>query len=72
MTDADELVQPLHNRMPVILHRQDYTEWLATGTTSEHLKRLLRPYPAAEMEAYPVSKRVNKPQNEGKECIEPT
>jgi putative SOS response-associated peptidase YedK len=71
-TEPNELVAPLHNRMPVILHARDYDAWLAPDTRPvDTLGRLLRPYPADEMEASPVSTRVNKPSNDSPECIEP-
>lgn len=71
-TEPNELVAPLHNRMPVILHARDYGVWLASETRQlDILGRLLRPYPADEMEASPVSTRVNKPSNDSPECIEP-
>ncbi len=71
-TEPNELVAPLHNRMPVILHTRDYSVWLASEAKQfDTLGRLLRPYPADEMEASPVSTRVNKPSNDSPECIEP-
>jgi putative SOS response-associated peptidase YedK len=55
----------IHNRMPVILRREGEDDWLdPANTESEHLLPLLRPYPAREMEAYPVSKMVNSPTND--------
>jgi hypothetical protein len=58
-------------RMPVILHPDDYDEWLHPGADPGLLLHLLRPYPAAEMMSYPVSTFVNSPANEGPECIQP-
>jgi putative SOS response-associated peptidase YedK len=57
--------------MPVMLHREDYTEWLDPAASAADRTKMLRPFPAEEMEAYPVSTRVNKVQNEDAECIEP-
>jgi putative SOS response-associated peptidase YedK len=71
-TMPNDLIRPLHNRMPVILHPQDYDLWLDPDVQSvDPLKRLLRPFPSAEMQAYPVHRWVNSPQNEGPRCIEP-
>jgi putative SOS response-associated peptidase YedK len=71
-TRPNALLQPLHNRMPVILHPHDYTLWLSPETQDvDALHRLLNPYPSGEMDAYPVSRYVNSPQNEGPECILP-
>jgi putative SOS response-associated peptidase YedK len=56
----------------VILHFQQYDLWLDPGLDApERLRPLLRPYPFADMEAYPVSRFVNKPQNDDPRCIEP-
>ena len=65
-TEANEFMKPIHNRMPGILKREDEKTWLGSKDSAEILK-LLRPYPAEDMDAYPVSKLVNSPRNEGKE-----
>jgi len=71
-TEPNQLVAPLHNRMPVIVHARNYDAWLAPDTRSpDNLGALLRPYPADEMEVSPVSTRVNKPSNDSPECIQP-
>ena len=71
-TEPNELLRPIHNRMPVILPVQDYDLWLdPAAQKTEALQALLRPYPAPEMRAYPVSTWVNKPQNNSPQCIEP-
>ena len=70
-TTPNELVKPLHNRMPVILHPDDYDEWLYPGADPGLLLHLLRPYSASEMMAYPVSTFVNSPANDGPDCIRP-
>ncbi|HJQ27659.1 MAG TPA: SOS response-associated peptidase [Blastocatellia bacterium] len=69
-TQANELMQPIHERMPVIIAKDIEDLWLdPTVQDVEVLLNLLTPYPAAEMEAYPVSKRVNSPGNNSPECI---
>ena len=70
-TTPNELVEPIHNRMPVIIAREDFDDWLGPDTGPGTLMHLLRPYPADEMQAYPVSARVNSPANDAPECIEP-
>lgn len=71
-TQPNDLIRPLHSRMPVVLGPQDYDLWLDPNVQSpERLQPLLRPYPSGEMVAYPVSKWVNSPQNDGPRCIEP-
>ena len=71
-TEANDLVRPVHNRMPVILHPNDYDLWLDPGVQeAELLQPLLSPYPSEGMLAYPISRWVNKPSNDGPQCIEP-
>lgn len=58
-----------HDRMPVIIAPEDYDTWLI-GTPEQALT-LLKPYPAEEMQAYPVSTSVNRPANDTPELIDP-
>lgn len=68
---ANELLQPIHDRMPIILEPNDYDLWLNPEITdAELLTPLLKPYPADEMAAYPVSTRVNSPRNDYAELIQ--
>jgi putative SOS response-associated peptidase YedK len=68
-TTANELVSPIHDRMPVILDPQDYAMWLDPSfDKSDKLQALLKPYPAAAMQAYPVSTLVNSPETDTVEC----
>jgi len=72
-TEPNILVEEIHNRMPVILPKIAYSDWLQEGENDlSLLKSFLHPYPAEEMEAYPVSRYVNSPQNDSPECIIPT
>ena len=69
---ANESLAKLHDRMPVILHEDDYDRWLDPQNKQfEELQSLLVPYPAAEMRTYPVSKLVNSPKNDVPDCAEP-
>jgi putative SOS response-associated peptidase YedK len=70
-TTANELVTPIHDRMPVILPRDAYDLWLDPGARAEDLHALLRPFPAAKMEVVPVSPRVNKADVDDPECERP-
>lgn len=71
-TAANELLEPIHDRMPVILAPEDYNQWLDPQLESpEVLEPLLRPYPAASMTSYPVSTLVNKPQHNSPDCVVP-
>jgi len=67
-TTPNAVLQPIHNRMPVIIAPQDYARWLGEGDALD----MVRPYDAAQMEAYPVSTRVNNVRNQGPELIERT
>jgi len=71
-TDANELVAPLHDRMPVILKEEDENRWLTgDAPTIDEMKKVLDPYPPSEMEAYPVSSRVNRPDDDDEQLIQP-
>ncbi len=71
-TEPNDLIRPLHNRMPIILLPTDYDLWLDHSVQEpRQLQPLLRPYSAQDMVAYPVSLWVNSPQNDGPRCIEP-
>lgn len=64
-TEPNAVMAPIHNRMPVILRREDEDDWLdPENTEPKHLLPLLRPYPARAMAAYPVSRMVNSPAND--------
>ncbi|MBX3015310.1 MAG: SOS response-associated peptidase [Caldilineaceae bacterium] len=75
-TSANALMEPLHDRMPVIVQPQDYAQWLGTGRDAtpqelDQLQHLLRPYADDGLVAYPVSTYVNNARNEGVDCIQP-
>lgn len=71
-TDANELLAPYHDRMPVIIGPEDYEAWLDAGVRrSDELTLLLRPYPQEEMSAHEVSPLVNNPSNDRPRCVEP-
>jgi putative SOS response-associated peptidase YedK len=71
-TEANELVQPAHNRMPVILQPRYYDEWLDPKLQDAAvLEPMLRPYAAEDMEARPVSDYVNNARHEGPDCLTP-
>lgn len=70
-TDPNELMQPIHNRMPVIVAQEDFGAWLNPANEDiEALQALIRPAPADPFEAYPVSKAVNSPSNDSPACVE--
>ena len=66
--EPNELMATIHNRMPAILQSEvEEALWLEGGV--EEVMPLLRPYPAENMEAYPISTRVNSPAMDMPECI---
>ncbi len=71
-TRANDALSAIHSRMPVILRSGVEGEWLDGDYKDiEKLLSLLQPYPGEEMTAYPVSRLVNSPMNDGPELIEP-
>lgn len=68
-TVANEVIRPLHDRMPLIVAPDDYGVWLA-GSENEASKLISTVVPTTQLEAYPVSARVNKPENDDEGCIE--
>jgi putative SOS response-associated peptidase YedK len=69
--DANELVDPIHPRMPVILPPEKFAQWLDSDATETALRSCLRSFPASSMKADAVSTRVNSPLNDSPECIRP-
>jgi putative SOS response-associated peptidase YedK len=61
-TESNDLVRPLHDRMPAILPEDKYADWLSNDIVDPFLLlKLLRPYPSDELEMYEVSSKVNSP-----------
>ncbi|MDD5319494.1 MAG: SOS response-associated peptidase [Methylococcales bacterium] len=72
VTEANELMRPIHERMPVILAPEVWDAWLkADAKDAGDLQILLKPYPTEGMEAWRVSTRINNPRNDSVECMEP-
>jgi putative SOS response-associated peptidase YedK len=71
-TDANDMMQALHDRMPVIMDPNDFDAWLDPEFQDfEELQNKLTPFDSAEMKAVPVSTFVNKPANNTAACIKP-
>ncbi len=71
-TQPNAVVEAIHDRMPVILSPEHYAAWLDPAVVDPgRLRPMLGPYPAEEMEAYPVSRRVNSPAWDDPQCIQP-
>ena len=71
-TTPNSMMTKIHDRMPVILGKENVAAWLDQKTGQEVLLAMLKPYPAERMETYPVSSLVNSPRNTGAGCVEPT
>jgi putative SOS response-associated peptidase YedK len=70
-TEANDLMRPIHDRMPVILPEADYARWLDPSLDEpESLLPLLRSYPSEAMAAYRVSTYVNSPTHDAPACVE--
>jgi putative SOS response-associated peptidase YedK len=69
-TEANELVRPVHDRMPVILPERRWAAWLDPALQKAgDLVPLLRPYPPDAMRAYSVGMLVNNLKNDGQACL---
>jgi len=68
-TTPNALLAPVHDRMPVLLAREDQAAWL--DPENPQALGLLRPFPAEGMEAFPVGSAVGNPRNEGPELVTP-
>jgi putative SOS response-associated peptidase YedK len=70
-TEANDLVRPIHDRMPAIIAPADYDRWLDPAVAdADALMPLLRPYASEPMTAYAVSPLVNSPANDEPACVE--
>ena len=65
-TPANEMVARIHDRMPAILRPEDYDRWLGMKPDP---RDLLAPFPAESMTMWPISKRVNSPQNDDADLL---
>jgi putative SOS response-associated peptidase YedK len=71
-TEPNELIEPIHNRMPVILRPEDEEQWLDVARIAfAKARSVLKPYPAELMHAHDVSTIVNSAKYDGPECIRP-
>jgi putative SOS response-associated peptidase YedK len=70
-TAANDLLRPCHDRMPVIVAREDFDTWLDTARADTDVARLFEPFPAANLSVTPVSTWVNDARHEGARCLDP-
>lgn len=70
-TSPNKLMEPIHNRMPVILPENSKKLWLDPRINDTMaLKELLKPYNSSDMYHYPISSKVNSPKNDSKDLLE--
>ena len=71
-TEPNELLRPIHDRMPVIVDPGDFDRWLAPEPgDAAALSAILRPYPAAALSVRAVGPTVNRAENDGPACLDP-
>jgi putative SOS response-associated peptidase YedK len=70
-TDANTLMTPIHDRMPVIIRPNRYRSWLDQRTPVPAVKDMLQSYDSSEMEVWPVSLRVNNPREDDPGVLDP-
>ena len=70
-TEPNAVVEPIHDRMPVILSPADYARWLDPRTATSVLRSLLGPFPAAAMEAFTVGTAVTRVSRDDPSCLFP-
>jgi len=70
-TEANTLMAPIHDRMPVIFNPDAARLWINPHTSTDTLRALLQPLPSSQMTCHPVSTRVNRTAHEGEELIRP-
>ena len=68
-TEPCDVLEPIHDRMPVVLCRDEESAWLERGPAER--QALCRPYPGDDLDAYPVGRTVNDPGNDDPRVIEP-
>lgn len=69
-TVPNDVVSPIHNRMPLILDPTDWDLWLSDEAPRADLRSLLHPFPSRPLQVYPVSAAVNSVRNDGPELLE--
>ena len=67
-TEPNDLMEPIHDRMPVVLPQDAEDRWLSAGPEERH--EMCQPYPGEDLDAYPISTRVNDPSNDSPLVIE--
>lgn len=71
-TEANQIMAPIHDRMPVLIGAKSWSRWLDPSIPGSALAGMLNPFPAELMEAWKVSRRVSNARDEGEELILPS
>jgi putative SOS response-associated peptidase YedK len=66
-----ESIRAIHHRMPVVLKRERWDDWLVPGATPEDLLAMVGPYGGDDLVHHPVSTIVNSPANDVEQCVLP-
>lgn len=71
-TAANSLMRPIHHRMPAILPAEQWKFWLdLPAQKADLLLEMLNPSPSGDLLAHPVTPRMNRPDFDGPECLDP-
>ena len=70
-TEPNELLQPIHDRMPVIVKEDDYASWISPATTAVEVRRMVQPFPVDLMRAWEIGLLVNDPKADDGRVIAP-
>lgn len=70
-TEPNELLAPIHDRMPVIIRPDAYASWITQSTKTARIKELVEPYAAGEMRAWEIPVLVNDPENDDARVLAP-
>ena len=68
-TEPNDFIEPIHDRMPVILAKESWKTWLDPQSDYHRLNTLYAPYPSEEMQMHTVGNEVNSVKNNSLECI---
>jgi putative SOS response-associated peptidase YedK len=70
-TEPNELLEPIHDRMPVIVKEEDYAKWISPGTEDVEVRRMVQSFPADVMRAWEIGMLVNDPKSDDARVMAP-
>ncbi|HEX6317118.1 MAG TPA: SOS response-associated peptidase, partial [Gemmatimonadaceae bacterium] len=70
-TEPNDVIAPIHDRMPVLIHPGDYAAWIDPGTRMEQVRRLVAPFSPDAMRAWEISMLVNDPKTDDARVLAP-